>query len=175
MVASQPDFPDRVPAADGWAGTGEMRGVALKVFTESIKLDTTGAPEFVDLTDRIVDVVERSGVDAGVCVVYSKHTTAAITINEKEPLLIKDMEQFLDRTAAREAYYGHNDFTIRTVHMHEDECPNGHAHCQHLFLGSSEHIPIVNGRLVFGEWQRVFLVELDMARPREVLIHVMGV
>jgi len=152
-----------------------MRGFALKILTESINLDTTGAPEFVDLTDRVVDIVERAGVDAGVCVVYSKHTTAAIAINEKEPLLLKDMEHFLDRIAARDAYYGHNDFAIRTMHMHEDECPNGHAHCQHLSLGTSEYIPIVDGRLAFGEWQRVFLIELDMARPREVLIQVMGV
>ena len=147
----------------------------MKVFTESIKLETTEAPEFVDITDVVVDVVARTGVEAGVCIVYSKHTTAAIAINEKEPLLIEDMEHFLDRTAAREAYYGHNDFSIRTVHMHEDECPNGHSHCQHLFLGTSEHIPIVDGSLTFGKWQRLFLVELDMARPREVLIHVMGV
>ena len=161
--------------ARGIAGISETRGVALKVFTESIKVDTTAAPEFIDLTERVVDAVGRAGVDAGVCVVYSKHTTAAIAINEKEPLLIEDMEHFLDRIAAREAYYGHNDFTIRTMHMHEDECPNGHSHCQHLFLGTSEHIPIVNGRLVFGEWQRVFLIELDMARSREVLIQVMGI
>ena len=147
----------------------------MKVFTETIKVDTTAAPQFVDLTDRVVDAVDRAGVNAGICLVYSKHTTAAIAINEKEPLLIEDMEHFLDRVAAREAYYGHNDFTIRTMHMHEDECPNGHSHCQHLFLGTSEHIPIVNGRLVFGEWQRVFLIELDMARSREVLIQVMGI
>jgi secondary thiamine-phosphate synthase enzyme len=152
-----------------------MRGVAVKVLTESIKLDTTGAPEFIDLTDRIVDIVERAGVGAGHCLVYSKHTTAAIIINEKEPLLLKDMEHFLDGVAARDAYYKHNDFAIRTVHMHEDECPNGHAHCQHLFLGTSEYIPIVNGQLAFGEWQRVFLLELDMPRSREILVQVAGV
>ncbi|MBM3957879.1 MAG: YjbQ family protein [Gemmatimonadetes bacterium] len=147
----------------------------MKVFTESIKVHTARAPQFVDLTETIADIVERAGVDAGACIVYSKHTTAGVVINEDEPLLLKDMEHFLDRVAAREAYYGHNDFSIRTVHMHDDECPNGHAHCQHLFVGASEHVPIVGGRLALGEWQRVFLVELDMARPREVLVQVMGV
>lgn len=147
----------------------------MKVHTESIKVCAEGAPEFVDLTDEIVSIVDRAGITSGCCVIYSKHTTAAIAINEKEPLLIQDMEHFLERVAAREAYYGHNDFTIRTVHMHEDECPNGHSHCQHLFLGTSEYVPVIDGQLSFGEWQRVFLVELDMARPREVLVQVMGV
>jgi len=151
-----------------------MRGVALKVITETIKIDTTGAPEFIDLTDDVVGAVERAGVESGVCIVYSKHTTAAIKINEMEPLLVTDMEHFLGRIAAKDAYYGHNDFSIRTVHMHEDECPNGHAHCQHLVLGTSEAIPIIDGRLAFGQWQRVFLIELDMPRTREVLIQVMG-
>jgi secondary thiamine-phosphate synthase enzyme len=60
------------------------------------------------------------------------------------------------------------------VHMHEDECPNGHAHCQHLTLGSSEMIPIIKGELAFGKWQRVFLVELDLPKSREVVVQIMG-
>ena len=58
--------------------------------------------------------------------------------------------------------------------MTEDESPNGHAHCQHLLLGASETIPLVEGRLMFGRWQRVFLIELDRARTRDVVVSVMG-
>jgi len=107
-------------------------------------------------------------------VVYSKHTTAAIKINENEPLLMKDMERFLGRIASSEDYYHHNDFTLRTVNMTEDECPNGHAHCQHLLMSTSETIPIIDGELQLGRWQRVFLVELDRPRSREVIIQVLG-
>ena len=145
------------------------------MFTEIFELETHQAPEFIDVTDKVVDIVERSGVISGIAVIFSKHTTAAIKINENEPLLLEDMGRFLERTASRENYYGHNDFNIRTVHMHEDECPNGHAHCQHLILGTSETVPIVDGRLVFGQWQRVFFIELDMPRSREVVVQVMGV
>jgi secondary thiamine-phosphate synthase enzyme len=84
------------------------------------------------------------------------------------------MEEFLEQMASRNATYRHNDFSIRTVNMTENECPNGHAHCQHLLLGTSENIPIINGNLQLGRWQRIFLMELDMPRPREVLVQVLG-
>jgi secondary thiamine-phosphate synthase enzyme len=146
----------------------------MKANTYCIKMETTKAPEFVDITDGICRYVKDSEVQNGFAVVYSKHTTAAIRINENEPLLLNDMTEFLERVASRNGHYQHNDFSIRTVNMTEDECPNGHAHCQHLLLGTSENIPIVNGQLQLGKWQRVFLIELDMPRPREVLVQILG-
>jgi secondary thiamine-phosphate synthase enzyme len=58
--------------------------------------------------------------------------------------------------------------------MTEDECPNGHAHCQHLLLGTSETIPIVDSELLLGRWQRIFLIELDRPRERQVFVQVQG-
>lgn len=58
--------------------------------------------------------------------------------------------------------------------MEEEECPNGHAHCQHLLLSTSETIPVLEGRFVLGVWQRIFLVELDRPRSREVVVQVLG-
>ena len=141
-----------------------------------IVLETTRAPEFIDITDRVLTQVRESGARDGLVCVYSMHTTAAIKINEHEPLLIKDMEEFLCRMAAPEAYYRHNDFTIRTVNMTEDECPNGHAHCQQLLMSTSETLPLIDGVLQLGQWQRIFLIELDGTRPRtrEVLVTVVA-
>ncbi len=147
--------------------------MTVQVFT--INVESRVAPEFIDITDQVFDFVKKSQVQNGCAVVFSRHTTAAIKINENEPLLIQDMERFLEKVAARNAYYQHNDFSVRTVNMNEDECPNGHAHCQHLILSTSETIPIVNGSLPFGQWQRIFLVELDRPRPRQVLVQVLGV
>jgi len=146
----------------------------LRAFTETLTFEAQKSPEFIDITDRVVEALVRSQVKDGFVVVFSKHTTAAIKINENEPLLLQDMANFLARVAAKDAYYGHNDFAIRTVHMHEDECPNGHAHCQHLMLGTSETVPVVGGRLSFGQWQRIFLVELDIPRRREVVVQILG-
>ena len=141
---------------------------------QCIKLESTKAPEFIDITNPVKECVERSGVRNGIAVVFSRHTTAAIKINENEPLLIQDMEQFLEQIAPRNGHYNHNDFSVRTVNMTEDECPNGHAHCAHLLLSTSECIPIVDGALYLGRWQRIFLVELDQPKPREVIVQILG-
>ena len=153
-------------------------GVKIDLFT--LRVETKDAPEFIDITDDVVDFVRQSNTRNGTVLVFSKHTTVAITIQENEPLLLTDMANMLERLSPRAADYRHNDFTVRTVNMHEDECPNGHSHCQHLTLGTSETLPIVDGEMVLGEFQRVFAVELDAEKAnqvgrREVLVQVMGV
>ena len=146
----------------------------MRLHRDAIRRVATKAPEFIDITDEVLRVVEESGVEEGTVTVFSRHTTAAIKINENEPLLLQDMSRFLEGAAPREDDYRHNDFVIRTANMTEDECPNGHSHCQHLLLGTSETIPIAGGKLVFGRWQSVFLIELDRPREREVVIQVQG-
>ncbi len=159
----------------GHAPATVHKGTNYMVVSQTIEVETEDAPDFIDLTDLVADVVAVSGVSAGQVLVFSQHTTAAIKINENEPLLLRDITHFLDRAAPKDAYYGHNDFAIRTVNMHEDECPNGHSHCQHLLLGSSETIPVVDAKLAMGRFQRLFLVELDMPKSRTVIVQVMGV
>lgn len=150
------------------------RPAGFNCWSESIALHTTAAPEFIDLTERVDRVVARSGVADGFALVFSRHTTAAIVINEEEPLLLEDMVAFLERLAPRAAAYRHNDFSVRTVNMTPDESPNGHAHCLQLVLGASQTIPIQDGRLALGRWQRIFLVELDHARAREAIVQTFG-
>lgn len=143
-------------------------------YRAKFKVTTERAPQFIDITDQVQRIVGESGVWEGMAVVFCRHTTAAVRINENEPLLIADMEEFLKRIAPRDVYYRHNDFDIRTHNMTPEESPNGHAHCQHLLLGASEAIPIEGGRLCLGRWQRVFLVELDRPREREVTVQIFG-
>ncbi|MDA0262882.1 MAG: secondary thiamine-phosphate synthase enzyme YjbQ [Chloroflexi bacterium] len=138
------------------------------------RFDTTCAPEFIDITEWVAQCVSDSEIANGFAVVYSKHTTAAIKINENEPLLLEDMAVFLEKISPRNNGYRHNDFEIRTVNMNEDESPNGHAHLQHLLLGTSETVPVVGGEMQFGTYQSVFFIELDHPRPREVMVQVVG-
>ena len=154
-----------------------VREASLSTCTFTLLVNATTAPEFVDITDRVIEHVKESQIRNGFTLVFSRHTTAAITIQENEPLLLNDMSSLVERLAPKNARYGHNDFSIRTVHMQEEECPNGHSHCQHLTLGSSETIPLVDGALALGKWQRIFMVELDDMKvgPREVLVQIMGV
>lgn len=146
----------------------------VKLHRESIRLTAQRAQEFIDITAAVEEILERSSIQEGSLLVFSQHTTAAIEINENEPLLLRDMACFLERIAPRTGDYKHNDFIIRTVNMNEDECPNGHAHCRHLLLKTSETIPVAAGELLLGRWQRIFLIELDRPREREVIIQVQG-
>ena len=148
--------------------------VGMKLHRRVIEREASGAPEFIDITDEVLAAVEASEVREGAVTVFSRHTTAAVKINENEPLLLEDMARFLERAAPPEADYRHNDFVIRTVNMTEDECPNGHSHCQHLLLSASETIPISEGTALLGRWQRIFLIELDHPRLRQVVIQVSG-
>ncbi len=88
-------------------------------------------------------------------------------------MLIQDMEQFLEKVAPAQAYYNHNDCT-HSLEPEREGGPNGHAHCQQLLLGASEAVPIAQGDLVLGQWQRLFLVELDRGREREIVVQLVG-
>ena len=144
------------------------------VACEALELETTAAPGFHDITQDVCAIVADSGISHGQVTIYSEHTTAAIRINENEPLLLRDMARTLRQLAPANAYYEHNDFGRRTVNMNEDECANGHSHCQHLFLATSETVPVVDGKVALGTYQSVFLIELDHPKMRRVLVSVVG-
>src|SRR5262245_775046 len=150
------------------------RATGFRVLNRKIALISDRPTQFIDVTDRIEELVDESGIENGVAVAFSAHTTAGVAINEAEPLLLEDMKRLLERFASRDAGYQHDDLSIRTVNVEPNERANGHAHCQRLFIGASESIPIVAGRLQMGKWQRVFLVELDGPRPRHLVVQLMG-
>lgn len=158
----------------GSAETTIEEAVGMRLHRTTIRRIAGRAPEFIDITDDVRKAVETSGIQDGTVTVFSRHTTAAVKINENEPLLLRDMARFLENVAPPEGDYRHNDFVIRTANMTEDECPNGHSHCQHLLLSASETVPVMGGKPVLGRWQSVFLVELDRPREREVVIQVVG-
>lgn len=134
-----------------------------------ICLQTGHAPHFIDITDDILKRVDASGFRNGLAVVASQHTTASLLINEHEPELLKDLSRLMVELAPAEKTYAHND-----VPCVPGERPNGHAHCQSLLLNTSVSIPIVNGLPALGRYQRIFLVELDCPRRREVSVVLLG-
>ena len=144
----------------------------MKFLSQTFNIRTEKGPQFIDITERIEQAARESGVSNGFAVVFSMHTTAAIRINENEPALLADMERMLEKIAPCSAEYKHNE----VAHAVSDngERPNGHSHCQHLLLGASEAVPVVDGKLIVGQWQRIFLIELDHGRDREVVVQLMG-
>lgn len=157
--------------------TGKLTARAegsLKVFHHPIHLRTDEGLQLIDLTEEIVALVARSGVQNGWVNVQTRHTTTAVIVNEHEPLLLEDLKRTLQRLVPQDDDYRHNDFEIRTSNMTPDERPNGHSHCQSLLLNCSVTLNILNGEIQLGRWQRVFFIELDHARDRTVSVMVMG-
>src|SRR5438105_525279 len=105
---------------------------------ETLDVPTTEPLQFLDITDSVARLVRGLGRWSGTVTVFSRHTTAAVCLQEDEPLLLDDLRQLLRRLAPPDTEYGYHDFEERTEHMTLDQHPNGHAHCQHLLLGSSE-------------------------------------
>ena len=126
--------------------------------------------EFIDLTDPINEYLLRENIRDGVVTVFSRHTTAAIRINEAEELLLEDFKHFLRRLCPSACGYNHDDMSRRKPPMAVNERPNAHSHLMHLLLSTSETIPVSDCRLALGTWQRVFLIELDGPRLREVVV-----
>jgi secondary thiamine-phosphate synthase enzyme len=149
----------------------------MKMLFENHNLSTSRCMEFVDVTQDLLDMVGRSGVENGMALVYSPHTTCSIVINERESGFIRDFEDLLEGLVPLGRAYRHDDMDLRTENLEDDEhdVPNGHAHCrQGLIASASQAIPIVDGALQLGRWQRVFFVEMDRARERKVLMQVLG-
>ncbi|MBA2306328.1 MAG: YjbQ family protein [Acidobacteria bacterium] len=139
-----------------------------------IRVSTERAIEFIDLTARIEALASWAGIQAGLVNIQSLHTTTAIVVNEHEPLLLADFDALLARAAPKDAPYRHDDMDVRTENLAPDERRNGHAHCKALLLPSSALLNVAEGRLQLGRWQRIFLVELDGPRDREVSVLVFG-
>src|SRR4051794_25202263 len=97
-----------------------------------IHIETTGTRQFVDLTDEVQALVASSGLRSGLAGVEARDTPASLLINEHEPELLKDLDDFLRRLAPEETSYLHNE-----VPCGPGEQPNGHAHCQALLLQAS--------------------------------------
>ena len=146
----------------------------MKNANKIIEFQTKSESDFIDITENIEEFIKESLIKDGLVNIQSPHTTCAIIVNENEPLLIEDFKKHLEKVASRSSDYKHNDFSVRTVNMCSDECANGHAHCRALHLPVSATLNLINNKLQLGQWQRVFLVELDRPRKRKVQIEILG-
>jgi secondary thiamine-phosphate synthase enzyme len=150
---------------------------AVKVFQGENRLRTEGGLSVRDITDEVAEAVRESGVCNGIVCVYSPHTTCCVRVNEFENGFLADFATLLRRLVPSEGYYAHDDWDRRTENICEEdmELGNGPAHCMSMLLGSAgEAIPVRDGELCLGTWQRVLFLELDRERDRRWLVQVVG-
>ena len=156
-------LPPRAALQSSWA-----------VVHERLALGTREPQQFIDITERVLCCARLSGIGDGTVTVQSMHTTAAILVNENEPLLIDDLGRVLAGWAPADAPYSHDDFERRTANMTPGERPNGHAHARAMALPTSATLAVIGDDVQLGKWQRIFLVELDGPREREVVVITSG-
>ncbi|MHB9112324.1 MAG: secondary thiamine-phosphate synthase enzyme YjbQ [Thermoleophilia bacterium] len=127
-----------------------------------IKLSSRSRSELIDISGKVQEAVENSGVSDGVCLVFVPHTTAAVTINEgADPAVRGDIEAELDKVIPWNDGYAHGE-------------GNSAAHIKTSLVGSSESILISGGRLMLGTWQSIYFCEFDGPRNRKALIKIVA-
>jgi secondary thiamine-phosphate synthase enzyme len=128
-----------------------------------IEIETRKSVEVVDLTPLVEAELKKSGVEAGICLVYTPHTTTGVIINEADPRLIQDILKLISDMAPEGAGY-----------QHDRSDGNAHAHLRAVLLGNSASIPVEKNRLALGTWQRVLFFELDGPRQRRVFVKILA-
>ncbi|MDR5694838.1 MAG: secondary thiamine-phosphate synthase enzyme YjbQ [Armatimonadota bacterium] len=117
--------------------------------------------DLIDVTEEVDSLVRKSEVQEGLVVLYTEHTTAGLFINENEPNLLQDVQRWLEEMVPQDHSYAHNRVDN-----------NADSHLRAILLGSSLSVPLVGGRLGLGQWQRLFLAELDGPRTRRLLVGI---
>ncbi|MBC7110321.1 MAG: YjbQ family protein, partial [Archaeoglobi archaeon] len=115
-----------------------------------LRINTEKRIQIIDITPEVQKVVEDSGIESGICLVHSLHTTTALILNENEPRLIEDLRNHLERLVPQRGSYSHNEIDS-----------NADSHLRAILLNSSLSLPVSDRKLFLGTWQRILFVELD--------------
>ena len=134
--------------------------------TEHLWFETPHRRDYINVTDQIEELVRKSGVQEGLCLVNAMHITASVYINDAEDGLLQDYDDWLERLAphAPTSQYRHN----RTG---ED---NADAHLKRQVMGREVVVAITQGKLDLGPWEQIFYGEFDGRRRKRVLVKIIG-
>lgn len=134
---------------------------SFKVVNKSFSLSTKGEIDFVDLTDKVQEVVSKSGVKNGVAHVFAPHATGIIILTENDFSLLNDIRAFLEEIVPKKRGYHHPS--------------NAHSHLRSMLLPPDKTLPVIDSQVEFGTWQSLLFVETDVyPRKRNIIIQVIG-
>lgn len=136
----------------------------MKFLTEHIWFNTKTKREFIDITDKVETQLHKSGIKEGMILVSAMHITAGVWVNDHESGLLQDIDDWLEELAPFKADYRH----------HRTGETNGDAHLKSMLVHHQVILPVTDGKLDFGPWQRVYYAEFDGQRKKRVIIKVMG-
>ena len=136
----------------------------MTAHTEYLTFTTRQRRELINITDRLAEIVERSHIREGMCLVSAMHITAAIWVNDEEDGLKQDFQQWLDALAPAKPDYLH----------HRTGEDNADAHLKRTLVHHQVILPITEGRLDLGPWEQIFYAEFDGRRKKRVVVKVLG-
>ena len=134
---------------------------SFKIVNKNYNFSTKGEISFVDLTDKVQEIVSDSGIVNGIVHVFAPHATGVIILTENDPALLDDIRFFLEALVPRGKDYSHPS--------------NAHSHLRSVLLPPDRTLSVVEGHAMFGTWQSLLFVETDVyPRRRTVIVQVMG-
>ena len=136
----------------------------MKSYREELWFQTEKRRAYLNITPQVETAVRKSGIKEGLVLVNAMHITASVYINDDEPGLIKDYDEFLEKLAPLKGCYRHNE-------TGED---NGDAHIKRQLMGREVVVSVSKGQLDFGPWEQIFYAEFDGRRRKRVLVKVVG-
>ncbi len=138
----------------------------MKHLREELWFETSTRRDYINITPTVEKLVQRSGVEHGLCLVNAMHITASVYINDAESGLLQDYDDWLEQLAPHEpiSRYRHNQ-------TGED---NGDAHLKRQIMGREVVVAITDGKLDFGPWEQIFYAEFDGRRRKRVLVKIIG-
>ena len=136
----------------------------MKFHTEYLTFHTKTKRAYVHVTPQVESIVNKAGIKEGMVLVSAMHITAGVYVNDKESGLIEDIDQWLETLAPFKPDYQH----------HQTGEDNGYSHLKALLIHHEVIVPVTNGKLDFGPWQRIFYAEFDGQRDKRVIVKVMG-
>jgi secondary thiamine-phosphate synthase enzyme len=157
VVAPEPGMP-QAPAA------------GFKIFNRIVDWITNDRLQLINVTDRINDIVRKSGIRDGIVHLQSLHTTTAVFINEWQDALLHDVRRFLEDLISREQDWRHNDPSFSDC-----ERQNADSHLRGMMMGQTLCLQVRNSAVLLGTWQSIILAEFDGPRSRSVSIQVSGI
>lgn len=138
----------------------------MKSVTEYLWFNTRERRAYINITDRVEEIVRRSGIKEGLCLVNAMHITASVYINDAELGLVRDFDRWLEELAPHEP-------TSQYLHNRTGE-DNADAHLKRQIMGREVVVAVTNGRLDLGPWEQIYYGEFDGRRRKRVLVKVIG-
>lgn len=136
----------------------------MKIHTKELTINTQERIQFVNITHKVQEAINESGIKEGLVLINPMHITASVFINDNESGLIQDFKNWLEKLAPKKFDYNH----------HQTGEDNGFAHLWRTIMGRETTVAITNGKMNFGPWEEIFYGEFDGQRNKRILIKIIG-